>query len=176
MQPVSDPQPGLEWLLVVEGQTPTAGLIHDIATTEVIGGPHPLYPHLNTWVVSKAAVISPDARERLAARIAERRWEEETRGVTVDLGQGRTVDVATDNTSQSKLTGLLVVASGRPINLGWKGQNGRFVAIDNQDVGVMATAVFSHVQSCFAREAELLAGLEHTQNLPAFEAAVEAFW
>lgn len=124
----------------------------------------------------EAARNAPPTKESLRERIAQRRWEEETKGVTVDLGAGRSLPLMTDATSQAKLTGLMVVASAQPIAVSWKGSDGSFLDITNADVPAMVGAVFSHVQVCFAREAELLEALAAAEDTAAFAEIVDAFW
>lgn len=126
-----------------------------------------------------AAAEAAISDETLRGRIAMRRWEEETKGVTVDLGGGRKLPVMTDATSQAKLTGLMVIASAQPIALQWKGSDGAFLDITNADVPLMAGAVFAHVQACFGREAALVAALESVATVDeraAFVPVVEQFW
>lgn len=123
-----------------------------------------------------AAENAPPTKEALKQRIAWRRWEVESGGAQVTLANGDTFTIKTDAESQSKLTGLLVVASAQPVSVKWKDAAGEFHTIGNADVLAMVAAVFSHVQACFAREAELLAQLEATTDTAAFSAVVEAFW
>lgn len=122
-----------------------------------------------------AAENAPPTKEALKSRIAWRRWEEESAGAPVTLN-GETWTIKSDPESQAKLTGLLVVASAQPIAVKWKDSAGAFHDITNADVPTMVGAVFSHVQACFAREAELLAELESTTDTASFSATVDAFW
>lgn len=119
--------------------------------------------------------------ETLTHLIASRRWEEESAGTDAKLADGRTVRVMTDATSQSKLTGLLVVASAQPISVQWKCADGTFASLTSADVPLMAGAVFAHVQKCFAREAELLATLatiepDASNERRVFADAAKQFW
>lgn len=123
-----------------------------------------------------AAENAPPTKEALKSRIAWRRWEVESGGAQVTLANADTFTIKTDAESQSKLTGLLVVASSQPVFVQWKDAAGEFHTLGNADVLAMVSAVFSHVQACFAREAELLAQLESTTDTAAFSAVVEAFW
>lgn len=122
-----------------------------------------------------AAENAPPTKEALKARIAWRRWEEESTGAPVTLN-GETWTIKSDPESQAKLTGLLVVASAQPISVKWKDSAGSFHDITNADVSVMVGSVFGHVQSCFAREADLLAALEAATDTKAFASVVDAFW
>jgi hypothetical protein len=123
-----------------------------------------------------AAENAPPTKEALKQRIAWRRWEEESGGAQVTLANNDTFTIKTDAESQSKLTGLLVVSSAQPVSVQWKDAAGEFHTLGNADVLVMVSAVFSHVQACFAREAELLVQLESTTDTAAFSTVVEAFW
>lgn len=71
MQPVSDPQPGEEWLLCVEGGKPALNAGEKLVSSEGIGVAHPDYPHLRTWLTSYRA--EPLNTEELAAADAERK-------------------------------------------------------------------------------------------------------
>jgi len=105
--------------------------------------------------------IVQNIREQMQNRITERRWETETNGVDVILNNNRNILLATDAISQGKLTGLTLVSSLQPVNIQWKGKDGKFTQIDNSDVQVMAATMFNHVQKCFLREKELLLELEN---------------
>lgn len=122
-----------------------------------------------------AAENAPPTKEALKQRIAWRRWEVESGGAQVTLN-GETWTIKSDPESQAKLTGLLVIASSHPISVKWKDASGVFHNISNADVPVMVGAVFSWVQACFDREAELLAQLEATTDTAAFVSTIEAFW
>ena len=125
----------------------------------------------------EAITALPPTKESLKERIAQRRWEEETKGTTVDFGDGRTLAISTDANSQSKLTGLLVVSSMQPnLSVRWKGNDGKFQTISASDVPVMAGTVLAHVQACFSRESALLDLLEATNDTKAFVATIDAFW
>ena len=124
----------------------------------------------------EAARAAPPTKATLTERIAFRRWEEESKGVVVDFGNGRSLAVMTDATSQAKLTGLLVIASAQPIAVSWKGSDGTFLNITNADVPQMAGTVFAHVQACFARESQLVTELESVEDTAAFAEVVDLFW
>jgi len=150
---------------------------------DIGGEASPLHNEISSILAAKAAAdaalaAAPPTIESLKSQIAQRRWEEESKGTTVDFGDGRVLSVMTDSTSQSKLTGLLVVASSQPIAVKWKGSNGMFLAISNPDVLKMATAVFTHVQTCFGRESQLLDLLDAVpeDGRVAFQSVINQFW
>lgn len=89
------------------------------------------------------------------ARIANRRWQAETGGTSI---QG--LPVPTDRESQALITGATVQAMIDPAyKLNFKTAAG-FVALDAKTVIGMAMAVRRHVQACFDREAALLDALD----------------
>ena len=108
----------------------------------------------------------------LLARLAERRWEVETGGVTIG---GMTVE--TDD--RSKL--LIVNAAARAredstYTVRWKVGPGTFITLDAAALISVEAAVFAHVKRCFAREAELSDQIDAAEELTELAAAVEAFW
>lgn len=121
----------------------------------------------------------PPTVEELRNYLAMRRWEEETKGCEATVTNG-TITIKTDAESQGKLTGLLVIVSGSPtIEVDWKGADGNFTHITAADVPVMATAVFTHVQTCFVREAQILVLLAEVaeEDREAFrENVIVPFW
>ena len=98
----------------------------------------------------KAARDSAIAAE-WTGRIAARRFQAETGGVTV---QG--IPVNTERDSQALLTGAAFAASLDPgYHIKWKAATG-FVDLSAQQIIGVASAVRAFVQNCFNREAELL--------------------
>ena len=98
----------------------------------------------------KAARDSAIAAE-WTGRIAARRFQAETGGVTV---QG--IPVNTERDSQALLTGAAFAASLDPgYHIKWKAATG-FVDLSAQQIIGVASAVRAFVQNCFSREAELL--------------------
>lgn len=127
-------------------------------------------------IVEKAAPPPPtlvDLKARLLARLAERRWQAETGGITLN---GMTV--ATDD--RSKL--LLFAAAERArmdanFTTNWKTENG-WVPLDSTTILAVHTAVFSHVSACFAREQELAGILDEVtdaEDLGPVISAIEEF-
>lgn len=85
------------------------------------------------------------------AIIADRRWQAEVAGITVN---GMQVDTGRD--SQALITGAALQATIDPAyTVRWKTGAG-FVELNSQEIIGMATAVRAHVQACFDREAELV--------------------
>lgn len=94
---------------------------------------------------------SPD----LAAYAASKRWAVETGGVLVDGAL-----VATDDRSKTLITGARIKADADPDHVvRWKGADGNFVPISAPQIIALSEAVFSHVDACFAAEADLVAAI-----------------
>ncbi|ACL57411.1 DUF4376 domain-containing protein [Methylobacterium nodulans] len=99
-------------------------------------------------------VAPPPTVTDLLQHAAAQRYIAETRGITVDG-----VAVASDRTSQAMLTAAVAYlqSSGAP-SVAFKGLGG-FVMLTAAQVTAIALAVGAHVQSCFATEAALVAGI-----------------
>jgi hypothetical protein len=83
--------------------------------------------------------------------IAAARYAAETGGCTVDG-----VTIATDRGSQALLTAAVVTARlDLEFKTRWKCADGRFITLDAMQLRAIGDAVIAHVESCFAREAEL---------------------
>lgn len=84
-------------------------------------------------------------------QIASARYEAEIAGTVVDG-----VTIATDRGSQALLTAAVVSARlDLEFKTRWKCADGRFVTLDAMQLRAIGDAVIAHVESCFAREAEL---------------------
>lgn len=102
-----------------------------------------------TWVVSEFS--ADQNRDRVAAR----RYQEETKGTTING-----IPVHTDRQSQALITGAALAATIDPAYVcQWKTSDG-FITLDAAAIIGVATAVRNHVQACFNREAELIAAIE----------------
>lgn len=92
--------------------------------------------------------------------IASARYAAETGGCTVDG-----VTIATDRGSQALLTAAVVTARLDPeFKTRWKCADGRFVTLDAMQLRAIGDAVTAHVESCFAREAELTELIDAAQT------------
>jgi len=115
-----------------------------------------------------------ELKAKLVARLAERRWQVETSGVTFGAYL-----IETDDRSK-----LLVVNAARKAredssySVRWKFGPGQWATLAAADLIAAEDAVFAHVQRCFAREAELAEAIGKAADaaLPSFSATVEAFW
>lgn len=96
----------------------------------------------------------PAPTVNLAEYAADRRFGVETGGVIVNG-----VAVATDRDSQAMISGAYAYIQKRPTSaIKFKASSG-FVTLDAATVEAIALAVGDHVQACFAKEAEVLAGV-----------------
>lgn len=107
------------------------------------------------WAAEEIAEHKAQRRREMAQQIADRRWQAEVAGITVNG-----MAVATDRDSQALITGATVQAMLDPnYSLRWKTVAG-FVDLTAEQIIGVATAARAHVQACFNREAELLDALE----------------
>jgi hypothetical protein len=101
-------------------------------------------------------VFTPPALEPvdLAAYAADKRWQVETGGITIN---GATIDTSRD--SQSMITGAYTYSQAHPEQtILFKAQSG-WVTLDAPTMAAIATAVGAHVQACFAAEAAVQAAI-----------------
>ncbi|WP_253277059.1 DUF4376 domain-containing protein [Pseudomonas fluorescens] len=93
--------------------------------------------------------------EQLKHDIADRRYTEETRGITFN---GLAIDTGRD--SQGLITGATLASVLDPSYVcNWKTPVG-FVELNAATLAAVSQAVRAHVQSCFDREAELIAAVQ----------------
>lgn len=106
------------------------------------------------WSAEEIAEHEAARRAEMAQQIADRRWQAEVAGITVNG-----MAVATDRDSQSLITGAALAAMRDPAYVcRWKTAAG-FVELNAEQLTAVADTVRAHVQACFDREAELLAEL-----------------
>ncbi|HAG77576.1 MAG: hypothetical protein CMK96_02430 [Pseudomonas sp.] len=111
---------------------------------------------MREFTVEELAEREQQQREQLAQQIADRRWQAETGGITLN---GMHIDTGRD--SQALITGATVQAMLDPAySLRWKTSTG-FVDLTAEQIIAVATAARGHVQNCFNREAELLNEVEN---------------
>jgi hypothetical protein len=96
-----------------------------------------------------------ERRAEMAQQIADRRWQAEVAGITVNG-----MAVATDRDSQALITGAALAAMRDPAYVcRWKTATG-FVELNAEQLTAVADTVRAHVQACFDREAALLVELD----------------
>jgi len=88
------------------------------------------------------------------ASLAARRFDAEEAGTTFN-----NYPLATDRTTQAKMTAAYVKASADPdyTIAAWKFGPGVFVELDAETIIAAANAIDAHIQACFWHEAELSA-------------------
>lgn len=107
------------------------------------------------WTAEEIAEHEAAQRAEMAQQIADRRWQAEVAGITVNG-----MAVATDRDSQALITGAALAAMRDPAYVcRWKTAAG-FVELNAEQLTAVADTVRAHVQACFDREADLLAALE----------------
>jgi len=100
-------------------------------------------------------IVLQDARDSKKAEIAAARWEAETAGID---------GIKTDRESQALITGAALKAmQDSEYSCRWKTESG-FVELTAPQILAIADAVRAHVQSCFDREAELVALIEAAES------------
>lgn len=96
------------------------------------------------------------AIEDVKGVIASRRYDAETRGVSVNG-----MNVFTDRNTQMKLIAASVRAGRDPeFSVNWKLSDSSFVTLDSKTLIFLADVVGDYVQACFDREAALLSEFE----------------
>ncbi|WP_054308909.1 DUF4376 domain-containing protein [Mesorhizobium sp. 1M-11] len=94
-------------------------------------------------------------KAQLSAYAAEKRWRIETGGITVG---GARLD--TSRESQSMITGAYAYSQANPeMSISYKAASG-WVVMNAATLATIATAVGTHVQACFAAEAEVASAIE----------------
>jgi len=107
------------------------------------------------WSDEEIAEHAAQRRAEMAQQIADRRWQAEVAGITVNG-----MAVATDRDSQALITGAALAAMRDPAYVcRWKTAAG-FVELNAEQLTAVADTVRAHVQACFDREAALLAELD----------------
>lgn len=107
------------------------------------------------WTAEEIAEHEAAQRAEMAQQIADRRWQAEVAGITVNG-----MAVATDRDSQALITGAALAAMRDPAYVcRWKTATG-FVELNAEQLTAVADTVRAHVQACFDREAALLAELD----------------
>jgi hypothetical protein len=101
------------------------------------------------------------------AKLATIRWNAEESGTTFGGNP-----LATDRTTQAKLTAAYTKAAGDPdyVIANWKFAQGVFASLDAATIIAAANAVEAHIQACFTNEASLSAEVLGTADFAALEA------
>lgn len=99
--------------------------------------------------------IRPPSPEELVAYAAQKRWEAEVGGITVNG-----LCVHTDDRSKIMVIGARNAAQVNPnFTTEWKAVDGTFVTLDAAAIIAVSDAVLTHLSRCFEVEASVLAGI-----------------
>lgn len=154
----------LEDVLAILSQTHTIGAsIRDGEIVEWSGDiPQPTIEELENMLPQVLQYRLQVKKAEKLAEIANRRWVEETKGISLPNGAA----VKTDRESQALLTGASVKAIQDPTyTCKWKGSSG-WVVLDAPTILMITEFVRQHVQQCFDREYELGVQIETIMNDP----------
>lgn len=111
-------------------------------------------PFFMDWSL-REIIRQPDTAD-LNRYAADARWRKETEGITVSG-----LRIFTDDRSKMMVMGARIKAENDPnFSTQWKGADGEFVQVDAATIIAISDAVLAHVDSCFAVEATVLAGIE----------------
>ncbi len=117
------------------------------------------YQEFQSWVAAgNTAPPQYQPAELAKQRLAEKRYFVETGGCLFNGWP-----VATDRDAQSKISAAYSLARDGHWAGGWKFADGVYRVLTAAQVMSMALAVSSFVGACFAREAELAAGIDSGQ-------------
>jgi len=106
-----------------------------------------------------------DIRKDIKTRLAAHRYQIETDGLVI----GGSV-VRTDRESQATVTGAKTFSDIDPAAVvNWKSAEG-WTAIDRATIIALASAVGSHVQTCFSRERALAEAIDSAADIEALQA------
>lgn len=112
------------------------------------------------FAVTDPPVIEPPAPEpgpepTLFEYAAQKRWEKEVGGITVNGAP-----VATDDRSKLMIVGARIKADTDPsFTTQWKGPDGSFIALNAAAIITISDAVLEHVNNCFAIEDQVLSDI-----------------
>ncbi|MDP3494623.1 MAG: DUF4376 domain-containing protein [Hyphomonadaceae bacterium] len=113
------------------------------------------------------AVPLADLKAAKLEAIRARRRVAENAGVTVGG-----VRVRTDETTQAKITGALMLfqLNDKLVSLDWEATPSAFVTLDQPTLQAIGLAIGAHVQACFTRSRELSEAVTAARDLAALDA------
>lgn len=128
-----------------------------------------LFDHVPT--ADERASVFPDYNtNQLIAYAAKKRFALETGGITMGG-----VQVLTDRDSQAMIGNAFASAKDDPtFTTKWKGADGNFVPLDNATLLAIGRAVRDHVNACFSKEADVVAGIKADPQTIGSEASIDA--
>ncbi len=130
---------------------------HDAVTERAVEGT-PAQADDGTWHQTWTVEDRPleEARARVLADLADRRWRVETGGIAWTDSSGNTHSVPTDRDGRPDAREYVKARDGlRPDGAGQKMADGAWVAVSNSDMQALARAVMDHVQAAFDNEGAL---------------------
>ena len=129
------------------------------------------------WRATYTVVPGPagPALDVAKAKVAARRWDEQTKGVTVPIaGAPRrflsTKEGQTDIGNALQLAQASEAAGVGAFQMPWKSVDG-FVTVTLADLVTVGMAIGAHIAGCFAREATIIAALDaaaHAEGATAY--------
>lgn len=147
----------------VDGPQWDAEALHDIGAISIFevrdGDGHvigfDLYPD-DIDLTGYEAALAQRTLRRLRAYAASKRFETETGGIVV-----AGMPVATSRDSQNLISGAFALSgTDASLTVSFKAADGEFRRLDGAGIQTLALAVASHVQACFAAEADVIASIE----------------
>jgi hypothetical protein len=132
--------------------------IVDMATGEITQVP--LTPE---EIAARTPTLAQARADKLAA-LAERRWQSQIGGTTLDARS-----VKTDPTTTSMISSAYTKAVADPSYTirNWKMNTGVFASLDAATIIATGDAIEAHVQACFDQEAKLTTAIMLAKNVKA---------
>ncbi len=116
---------------------------------------------ITTTVAQQVASILADGKTQLLGQLAAYRYDKEVAGIDANGTQ-----VKTDRESQATLTGAYTASVINPaITINWKAADGSWVSLDAAQISALASAVITHVQSCFSKEQSIATAINGATTL-----------
>lgn len=103
---------------------------------------------VTTTVAQQVAGILEDGKTQMIGQLAAYRYDKEVAGIDAD----GTI-VKTDRETQATINGAYTASLINPsIVINWKASDGSWVQLNAAQISALASAVITHVQSCFNKE------------------------
>ena len=115
--------------------------------------------HYDNTLITRPTPTLAEQQADAISRLASRRWQAETGGMTFNGAP-----VATDDRSKALIYGT----RGRSVK--FKTASGQFVPLSASETEALADAVADHVQACFDHEAVLLDAINAAETVEELEA------
>jgi hypothetical protein len=172
-----NPEYPFDWMPLAVGDITVVGwdgysYIDTLGRTYWSGAAEPSAEDATDVITNPARQLGP-RKAALRQRLALRRWEVETGGLTL-----AGVVIATDDRSQAKLAGAVILANLEDqLVVDWKAATG-WEQLGEDGVRALAIEVGRHVQRCFTREralAEEIDAATTPAQLDALAAEIETF-